>query len=161
MIKQKVYLAGPGFSKEERELNLRYMTALTQEGYEVFSPFDHVRGDMKTPEGRKLIFDDNLNAILNSYYMLASLDWTTVNGKFPTPVPDTGTIWEIGRASELNKIIGVTSDPSHGVNVMIFYGIHGFVAGADRFLEALKKHHTLDVFIGKKDNPAHGELEFY
>lgn len=172
-----VYLASPGFSDIERSTLRKYETALESCGYQVFSPFrDQPKSiDFKSSAGRKQIFDSNADAIIDCKWMVANLDFTTINGKYPIAIPDTGVIFEIGLAHGLRQsrsalygperaypyIIGVTTDTAWGINVMLEFGVDGYISGYERFETALLTHKNLDIFLGKIDHPQSKDYIIY
>ena len=168
-------MASPGFSIEEKVLLKHYEEALESAGYIVFSPFrDAPVVDFKIKENRKKIYEANAKAIEEADWIVVNLDFTTIAGKYPIPIPDTGTVWEIGMASGLRRyressgsiiscpnIIAITSSQAWGINIMLEHSVQGFVSGIDRFFEALNKHKDLKVFLDKYDDPLNKNFVIY
>jgi hypothetical protein len=174
---QRVYLASPGFNVEEKVLLKRYEDAIEACNYKLFSPFrDQAIVDFRVEANRRKIFDSNAKAIEECDWMVVNLDFTTIAGKYPIPIPDSGTLFEVGMAHGLRRrlelsgnpinsiapnIIAVTSEQAWGINIMLQYGTQSFISGVDRFFEALAKHQTLEVFLDRYDNPAKKDFVIY
>jgi len=136
----RAYIAGPLFTKGEREFCRRVKAVAQAAGFEALWPWEltdqtKVNGDKN---GNKLIFDKNVEAIDRSDVMVAILDGPDV---------DSGTSWEIGYSFSREKpVIGIRTDfrnagdNSHAkVNLMIDQVVHAFVRTEEELAEELKK----------------------
>ena len=103
---KKIYIAGPFFSDIERMKLIKVIELLkTLEDYELFIPMEHFipNGEnMSNKDWAKEVYEMDKQALENSDIVVA-----LYNGLYS----DTGTAWEIGYATALNKklLIIVTS----------------------------------------------------
>ncbi len=97
---KKIFIAGPIFSEGERDYNLRIDSICKEIGCKTFM----AQRDVGIVANNTLeeAFNSDLNNLKNSDIIVANLDGVDV---------DSGTAWELGYASSLNKpIIGIRSD---------------------------------------------------
>ena len=97
---KKIFIAGPIFSEGERDYNVRIDSICKEIGYKTFM----AQRDVGIVANNTLeeAFNSDLNNLKNSDIIVANLDGVDV---------DSGTAWELGYASSLNKpIIGIRSD---------------------------------------------------
>ena len=105
---KNVYLAGPMFSKGEKDVSLEITKVLEDHGYKVFLPqrdgFEAPLLEGKTPEEKtRMIFDKDYNEVLNADIVFMVLD-----GR----VPDEGACVELGLGYANNKrCYGIKTDP--------------------------------------------------
>ena len=105
---KNVYLAGPMFSKGEKDFNLEVTKVLEDHGYKVFLPqrdgFEAPLLEGKTPEEKtRMIFDKDCSEVMNANIVFMVLD-----GR----VPDEGACVELGLGYANNKrCYGVKTDP--------------------------------------------------
>jgi len=103
-------LAGPFFNEEQANL-IKFLESLKSEAMPIYSPMSDgfvLKPDASDKE-REEIFTSNIDAIEQSYFMLAVID------DF-----DPGTIWEMGYAFGQGVPILAYSDvPGRGLNVML------------------------------------------
>ena len=150
-----VYLAGPHFNEDELSLIDKLKKAVEKVGYKTYHPCR----DAPMPEGgtgilanRQHLYDKNLDNMLKCDTMVAVLNWTTAKGRHNEPVPDVGTIWEIGFASRcvgIKNIIGLYSNPkflSGGINLMLERSLTSLVLGEETFFKTLSKEKSLECF---------------
>ena len=108
-MKYNFYIAGPLFSKAEKDYNLDLCITLEGMGYKVFLPTDAGTAQR--------IFDKNLVALNDSENLIAICDGADM---------DSGTAWECGRFYGKGEIYAVRTDfrktcddPDSGINLMI------------------------------------------
>lgn len=105
---KNVYLAGPMFSKGEKDFNLEITKVLEDHGYKVFLPqrdgLEAPKLEGKTPEEKtRMIFDKDYNEV-----MKADIVFMVLDGR----VPDEGACVELGLGYANNKrCYGIKSDP--------------------------------------------------
>lgn len=167
------YIAAPFFTTPELLVVERIEQELNRAGIAFYSPrnADKQFGkrsasmlNLNKPEIRKIIFDDNYNAIKECEggkgFMLAWLDrqlkhpslsvrlvqdqMKVVSG--PLTQPDIGTVWEMGAAFALNiPVLGLTlTAQGTKMNVMLLEGMTGLIWGWP----------DLHGFCQSKDRPA-------
>lgn len=103
--KKQIYLAGPLFSKAERDFNLSLRDRLVEMGFEVFLPQvdgeDNLENRMH--EKQMCIFENDVKGIDQSDIVLAVLDGGSD--------VDSGTAWEMGYAyAKGKKVLGLKTD---------------------------------------------------
>lgn len=97
---KKIFIAGPIFSEGERDYNMRIDSICREMGFITFMAQRDV--GIVTRSTIDTAFNIDLNNLKDSDIIIANLDGADV---------DSGTAWEIGYASSLNKpIIGIRSD---------------------------------------------------
>lgn len=105
---KNVYLAGPMFSKGEKDFNLEITKVLEDHGYNVFLPqrdgLEAPQLEGKTPEEKtQIIFDKDYNEV-----MKADIVFMVLDGR----VPDEGAAVELGLGYAAGKrCYGVKTDP--------------------------------------------------
>ncbi|WP_125588044.1 nucleoside 2-deoxyribosyltransferase [Companilactobacillus jidongensis] len=131
--KNRVYLAGPFFSKEqisrldEIEKLLNNNTTIG----DIFRPGvdEYQDAKMGTFEWQTAVFKHDINNINISDIVIAMLDYKNENGEFE---PDSGTIWECGYAFANNiPVIGVRYEPEQPLNLMLAGSFTAFFKGED------------------------------
>ena len=140
-----VYLAGPLFSKAERNWLRTVKALLTQAGLIVIWPWERVEQDALncSPSPKQHIFEACRRAIHESDFMAAWLDG---------PLVDDGTAWEIGYAyakgipvyglrTDLRRA-GETSDSV--VNCMIECACEKIFGSVDELVQHLGQQHLPD-----------------
>ena len=104
----KVYIAGPFFSKEQKETINKIERLLKARDTHFYSPMrDGVIGEMEKPNF-DLIYKNNVDNVADCTTMIAVIDDR-----------DMGTIFEMGYAAALGKDIITYSSKDYGLNVMI------------------------------------------
>ncbi|MGB3906804.1 MAG: nucleoside 2-deoxyribosyltransferase [Methanomethylovorans sp.] len=118
-VKKKIYLAGPLFSKAERDFNVYLRDKLVEKGFSVFLPQEDGNDDAETrlEVKQKNIFRNDVKGIDDCDIVVAVLDGGSD--------VDSGTAWEIGYAYAKGKdLLGLRTDfrtfgPEGNVNLMI------------------------------------------
>ena len=138
----KIYLAGPFFNKQERDNIIKAKNILGSKDLDVFVPMEHkFLDDDKMPNGvwGRLVYDydkENLyqcDALVCVYYGLYS---------------DSGTAWEVGFATALNKkVIVVHMDCNVVGSIMINNSANYNIDG----LKSLKKF-NFEIFNNNISN---------
>lgn len=130
MRQKRIYIAGPLFSDQDRQMLSWIAKALELEGYQVFLPHrdsGDVREDAKE-QSRREIFNKNNYLIAESDAVVALLDGPDV---------DSGTAGEMGEAFTRGiPIFGYSTDlkrRGHPLNIMIW----GFCAFGSRVHDSL------------------------
>jgi nucleoside 2-deoxyribosyltransferase len=103
--KKQIYLAGPLFSKAERDFNIYLKDRLVEMGFKVFLP--QVDGEdnlsSRMHEKQMCIFENDIRGIDESDIILAVLDGGSD--------VDSGTAWEMGYAyARGKKVLGLKTD---------------------------------------------------
>lgn len=103
--KKQIYLAGPLFSKAERDFNVSLRDRLMEMGFKVFLP--QVDGEdnleNRLHERQMCIFENDIRGIDQSDIVLAVLDGGSD--------VDSGTAWEMGYAyARGKKVLGLKTD---------------------------------------------------
>jgi nucleoside 2-deoxyribosyltransferase len=103
--KKQIYLAGPLFSKAERDFNIYLKDRLVEMGFKVFLP--QVDGEdnlsSRMHERQMCIFENDIRGIDESDIILAVLDGGSD--------VDSGTAWEMGYAyARGKKVLGLKTD---------------------------------------------------
>ncbi len=113
----KVYLAGPLFTKQDRDLLEQIAEIVPKSGHEVHVPHLHsTDAARKDSESRRAVYEANISAIDGCDCIVALLDGVDV---------DSGTAFEVGYAKALDiPVMGIRTDyrtlGSEGtVNLMI------------------------------------------
>ena len=125
-----VYIAAPFFKPAQMELVRRIEDFLDECGIQFFSP--RTSGtliDMTEEErvvAKTAIYDLNIEKIIESDLMIAVID------DF-----DTGTVFEMGYASALDKRIISISDQGHGLNVMLAESVQAHVTDFTKLEKAI------------------------
>jgi len=115
--KIKIYLASALFTRAEIEYNIKLYRELKTKGYEVFLPQDKCEGMTDS----KKIADNCKKGIIESDILVVNMEGTDV---------DSGTSWECGYATALNKpIIGLRTDfrqrgDDGGLNCMLSQNVN-------------------------------------
>jgi nucleoside 2-deoxyribosyltransferase len=104
-VKKQIYLAGPLFSKAERDFNVYLRDRLVEIGFRVFLPQvdgeDNLENRMH--ERQMCIFENDIRGIDQSDIVLAVLDGGSD--------VDSGTAWEMGYAyARGKKVLGLKTD---------------------------------------------------
>ena len=166
------YIASPLFHPEDLKTIQFIEDQLDHYGIPYFSPRKE-GGDLAAvpPEERqaaaKKMFDDNDHAIRNCNLMIVNLDPTA---KYPTPVSDLGTVWEMGMAytnkvgggSLAQKIITVGTK-GQKCNLMLAFSTDCHLTSLDRFSDFM--WHWLDgnqesyEQICERMHRPHGEMD--
>ena len=129
MKKEKIYFAGPLFTRAEIEFNLRAKKYLEDNGFEVFFPQEACEG----MQGNK-IFETCKNGIDISSIVLANLDGADA---------DSGTCWECGYAYAKGvPIIAYGTDfrlsgDTKGFNAMIYFSADAVIEEQTNYLEKI------------------------
>jgi nucleoside 2-deoxyribosyltransferase len=98
----RIFLAAPLFNEAERDFNTRIAAKLRAEGFEVWLAQEHEFIKESDIEEKRLIFEEDLEALKRSDVALAILDGVDV---------DTGVAFEMGFAHANGKpIIGLKTD---------------------------------------------------
>jgi nucleoside 2-deoxyribosyltransferase len=102
---KQIYLAGPLFSKAERDFNIYLKDRLVEMGFKVFLP--QVDGEdnlsSRMHEKQMCIFENDIMGIDESDIILAVLDGGSD--------VDSGTAWEMGYAyARGKKVLGLKTD---------------------------------------------------
>ena len=136
----RVFIAGPLFSRAEREFNLKVDAYLRKHGFETFLPQREV-GKLWKPTRRKgrkasrMIYEMDLRGIEKADAVVAILDGPDV---------DSGTAFEIGYACARGKpVIGIKTDVrmfarNEEVNLMLAQGMRALVKDQAALLKELK-----------------------
>ncbi|RLB75757.1 MAG: nucleoside 2-deoxyribosyltransferase [Deltaproteobacteria bacterium] len=97
---KKIYLAGPEvFLENGREYGEVLKQKCLSAGFEGLFPFDNVvQGNTKEELAQK-IKDGNIKLIKSCDIVIANLS------PFRGPEPDSGTVWEVGFAQGLGKVV--------------------------------------------------------
>ena len=151
----KAYIAGPLFTRGERDFCRRVKTVVQSAGIEPLWPWELC--DQRTVNGHSngnaTIFDSNMQALDNSDLVVAILDGPDV---------DSGTAWEIGYSYSKNiPVIGIRTDLRNAgenghskVNLMIYHVVKEFVrseeeleAALNRLKDGIESQEKLDGFI--------------
>ena len=113
-MKYDVYLAGPFFNPKQKGVMKELKSNLVEFGLKVADPqtlgpvISDTSSNMKTPKFFADIFNGNVNAMAESFCVLACLD-----GK------DVGTAFELGWFHHAEKMIFTFSSPDEKTNVML------------------------------------------
>jgi nucleoside 2-deoxyribosyltransferase len=98
----RIFLAAPLFNEAERDFNKEIATKLRIEGFEVWLAQEHKFIKGSDVEEKRLIFEEDLDALKKSNVIIAVLDGVDV---------DTGVAFEMGFAHATGKpIIGLKTD---------------------------------------------------
>lgn len=135
----KVYLAGPFFNNEEKDLIKRLENHLEKRSHNVFSPSRDggILEKNASLNNRISIFSQNIGAINWCDVVVAIIDNR-----------DSGTIWEMGYAYALGKPIIAYSDKGYTLNVMLAEAVESLALNEDELDESLKGkkiHYTGDI----------------
>ncbi len=97
---KKIYLAGPEvFLKNARECGEVLKQKCLSSGFEGLFPLDNdVHGDSREELARKIKVG-NIELIKSCDFVIANLS------PFRGPEPDSGTVWEVGFAQGLGKVV--------------------------------------------------------
>ncbi len=104
-IKKQIYLAGPLFSKGERDFNILLRNRLVKMGFSVFLPQEDGNDteSSRHEERQKMIFENDIRGIDRSDILLAVLDGGSD--------VDSGTAWEMGYAYARGiPVLGLKTD---------------------------------------------------
>ena len=127
----RVYLAGPFFSKEQIN-RLDEVEKLLNENKtigDVFRPGDSEYTDAKmgTFEWQTAVFKHDINNINTSDIVIAMLDYKMEDKEFE---PDSGTVWECGYAFANNiPVIGIRYEENQPLNLMLAGSLTAFFKG--------------------------------
>lgn len=157
----KIYIAGPFFNPPQLDLIKWIEDHLAQAEINFYSPRLHPGNDggpIDNATANK-IFRSNVVAIQECTHVLAVLDWLMPTGhelmvvkpapqKFtderwlyegasrPLSLPDTGTVFEMGYATGINKPVLGYTDRKEGegkLNIMLTQACRGMVYGPEHF----------------------------
>lgn len=119
-IREKIYLAGPWFTPEAMETQVKIENMCAKYGWPVFSPREECLLNPKSPKSeQERAFFLNVHGIKYCRLVLANVEGL-----------DTGTVWEMGAAYMANKPVIIYSPrPDRKLNVMLAQGAQGFLAG--------------------------------
>ena len=124
---ERIYLAGPLFTRAERRFNREVCEYLVNEGYRVFLP----QKECESKQGEE-IYQTCLQGLQSAAAVVAILDGADA---------DSGTCWECGYAVGRGiPTIAVRTDfrlsgDTGGFNAMLYYSASAVVENGDRFLE--------------------------
>lgn len=138
--KKQIYLAGPLFSKAERDFNVYLRDRLVEMGFKVFLP--QVDGEdnleNRLHERQMCIFENDIRGIDQSDIVLAVLDGGSD--------VDSGTAWEMGYAyARGKKVLGLKTDfrtfGEEGiVNLMMEMSVEVLARDVEDILEVLEAY---------------------
>ena len=138
--KKQIYLAGPLFSKAERDFNVYLRDKLVEIGFRVFLPQvdgeDNLENRMH--ERQMCIFENDIKGIDQSDIVLAVLDGGSD--------VDSGTAWEMGYAyARGKKILGLKTDfrtfGEEGiVNLMMEMSVDVLAMDAEEIIKVLEAY---------------------
>ena len=116
----KIYLAGPWFTKEQMETQGKIERLCIENGWHIFSPrIELTLTKQSTREEHQRFFFLNNHGLKKCKLILANVEGY-----------DTGTIWEMGAAYAYNRPVVIYSpNPDRKLNVMLAQGAIGFLAG--------------------------------
>lgn len=122
----KIYLAGPFFNDNERELIEKVSKTLRNRGYNVIVPMEHFIEDgekMTNEEWARNVFEYDVSQIMDSSCVLA-----IYHGHYS----DSGTAWELGFAFARGiPCIVVHVDSSNIASIMPVNGCYYNIAYSD------------------------------
>ncbi|MBN2110620.1 MAG: nucleoside 2-deoxyribosyltransferase domain-containing protein [Methanosarcinaceae archaeon] len=138
--KKQIYLAGPLFSKAERDFNLYLRDRLVEIGFGVFLPQEDGNDTLsgRLEERRKKIFENDVKGIDESDIVLAVLDGGSD--------VDSGTAWEMGYAYAKGiPVLGLKTDfrtfGDEGiVNLMMEMSVDKLERDVEDILKALEEY---------------------
>ena len=131
----KVFIAGPLFSRAEREFNFKLDAHLREHGFETFLPQREV-GELRKPRKPEAIFKADLFGLEQADGIVAILDGPDV---------DSGTAFEIGYAHAKGKpVIGLKTDSrwfarGEEINLMLGQSLYALVENFDELLSELAR----------------------
>jgi nucleoside 2-deoxyribosyltransferase len=97
---KKIYLAGPDvFLPDAIDEGSKLKGLCTDYGFEGYFPLDNVLDGANANELATNIREANIKMIQNCDIVLANLS------PFRGPEPDSGTVWEVGYAQGINKLV--------------------------------------------------------
>ena len=122
MKKKKIYLAGPFFNEQQLADQQKIETMCKDFEQPFFSPrLELVLKPDASEEQRSRVFQSNVAHVRGCRLVLANIE-----GR------DTGTLWEMGAAYGFGTpVVAYSPDPSRKLNVMLAYGVRGYLAGWD------------------------------
>jgi nucleoside 2-deoxyribosyltransferase len=138
--KKQIYLAGPLFSKAERDFNVLLRDRLVEMGFSVFLPQEDGNDteSSRMEDRQKNIFDNDVSGIDNSDIVLAVLDGGSD--------VDSGTAWEMGYAYAKGiPVLGLKTDfrtfGNEGiVNLMMEMAVEALERDVDSILKVLESY---------------------
>ncbi|WP_406658157.1 nucleoside 2-deoxyribosyltransferase [Methanolobus sp. ZRKC2] len=138
--KKQIYLAGPLFSKAERDFNLYLRDRLVEIGFKVFLPQEDGNDTLSSrlEERMKNIFENDVEGIDGSDIVLAVLDGGSD--------VDSGTAWEMGYAYAKGiPVLGLKTDfrtfGDEGiVNLMMEMSVAKLERDVDNILKELENY---------------------
>jgi nucleoside 2-deoxyribosyltransferase len=138
--KKQIYLAGPLFSKAERDFNVLLRDRLVEMGFSVFLPQEDGNDteSSRMEDRQKNIFDNDVSGIDNSDIVLAVLDGGSD--------VDSGTAWEMGYAYAKGiPVLGLKTDfrtfGDEGiVNLMMEMAVEALERDVDSILKVLESY---------------------
>lgn len=122
LIKDRIYLAGPWFTPEAMETQLKVEAMAQKYGWAIFSPrLELTLKKDSTKEEQARCFFMNVHGLKKCKLVLANVEGY-----------DTGTLWEMGAAYMAGTPLVIYSpNPDRKLNVMLAQGSQGFLAGWD------------------------------
>lgn len=165
------YLAAPFFNDQQIELVKRIETIAASLFLRCFSP--RLEGPSLKPgasqNDRAHVANVNQRGIQQSEFVLAVLDYLLpadqslmvvkhpdldllhIRPVMPVNIPDTGTVWEMGKASGMEKaVIGFKLEAKGVMNVMLAQTCAGMLYGLDELAEFLHVVHKEDLYAALK-----------
>lgn len=138
--KKQIYLAGPLFSKAERDFNVLLRDRMVEMGFSVFLPQEDGNDteSSRMEDRQKNIFDNDVSGIDNSDIVLAVLDGGSD--------VDSGTAWEMGYAYAKGiPVLGLKTDfrtfGDEGiVNLMMEMAVEALERDVDSILKVLESY---------------------
>lgn len=139
--KNRVYLAGPFFSKEQTD-RLNKIEKLLNENDtigDIFRPgdSDYDAAKIGSFEWQTAVFKHDITSINTSDVIIAVLDYKLENSEFE---PDSGTIWECGYAFANNiPVIGIRYEDKQPLNLMLAGSLTAFFNG-EKSIDLIKDY---------------------
>jgi len=135
--KNRVYLAGPFFSKEQisRLDEIQKLLAANPNIGDIFRPGDdeYTATEFGSFEWQTAVYKHDINNINMSDVVVAMLDYKIEENEME---PDSGTIWECGYAAANNvPVIGVRNVKDEPLNLMLAGSLTAFFNGPDSIKE--------------------------
>lgn len=132
-ISDKLYLAGPWFTPEAMETQIRIEQIAANNGWHVFSPrIELTLNKDSTPEDHRRCFTINNMGLRKCKLIIANVEGY-----------DTGTLWEMGAAYAYGTPLVIYSpNPQRRLNVMLSQSCEGFLAGWEKVEQFLTPKNT-------------------
>lgn len=146
------YVAGPFFNSEQDGWLSHIEASLAHLNLPFFSP----RLSCKCPpdatkEMRQQVISSNCGAIDKSVFMFCLLDYLMPEDQKALPIPDTGTVWEMGYAYASYELTGIPfivgvyqNGPPKNVNLMLSETMQGYLSDIKEFEEFVREASKCD-----------------